>query len=86
MPRLQAGVGKRILGQGLHKQGWLAALSDNPLGNTDELPEKGVRAVRSREKLGVELGANHERMLYQLHDFYQSTIRREPAGDEARLF
>jgi len=48
-----------------------------PLGGLDEACKERVRPIWPRQKLGVELAANHEWMIAELCDFYELPIRRE---------
>src|SRR5712664_596688 len=59
-----------------------AALQES---RTHEVAEQRVRAVRSRAKLGVELGRHEPGVVGQLDDLHQAPVRRHAAENHPRL-
>src|SRR5437016_2063163 len=57
-----------------------------PHRGADELAEERMRPVGARTKLGMELRANHERVVAQLANLDQRAVGRDAARDQAALF
>ena len=51
----------------------------------DEFAEERVRPVRAAAELGVELDADEEGVVPQLHDLDEAAVRRDAAGDQPGL-
>ena len=49
----------------------------------DEFAEQRVRPVRAAAELGMELDADEERMVFELHDFDQLAVGRNAAGNQS---
>ena len=53
----------------------LTSLTESALGHVDKLAEQRVRSIRAREELGVELDAEHEGVVFDLHDLNEAVVR-----------
>ena len=51
----------------------------------DEAREERMRSIRAGAELRMKLSGDVVRMIGDLHDFYQTVIRRETGADESRL-
>jgi hypothetical protein len=52
----------------------LAAFTECAPGHVDELSEERVRAIGAGEELRVELDAEHEGVVFDLHDLDEAVV------------